>query len=784
MKNKFFLFIVFFLTFTFKNIFIFAGELNIDSSTVQLDKNSKTVVLRGEVRAEDDLNNVLFADFARYNKDSNKLETSGNTKIITSEGFEVEGNNILFDNKNKVISSNDLTTIIDKDGNNITVEMFNYQIKKNTFSSKGNIKLIDIKNNEYKFSEIVIDEKSGIIAGSDVKFFLNDKDIKQNKNNEPRLFANSMTLNKGESVFEKGVFTFCKDMGKDSCPPWQLRAEKINHNITNKTIYYDNAVIKVYDFPIFYAPKFSHPDPTVKRRSGLLVPSFYDNSTVGAGITVPYFWSIAQDKDLTFTPKIYNREHPLLLAEYRQNFKNSNLIIDAGHTNGYKKKTTTKLPGSRLHLFSKFYTNFSDSSDTANELELNLQHVSNDTYLKIHDINTSLADDSINTLENTLNYTYQDEDIFFGATASAFESLNKTDNSKYEYLLPFLAFEKNLLADDKLGYFDLSTNLQVRNYDVNSQTEFLVNDINWKSNKWINKLGIENRFESLVKTVNYNASKTDEFKNKDNVAELSGGLGYSAELGLYKNDTLLKTNHLFKPKMLVRYAPGHMRNINTNSARLNYSNLFDLNKTNEIDVVENGLSTSIGFEYSKNELKKDRSIGDQLYSFSAGQVISPDENIKMPSSTSMDQNFSDVVGQSSLNIKKNIKINYNFAIDQGYSEINYNELGAAFDIGKTKFNVNYLEEKNHIGSNEFVKTDIGYSVNDSNKLSFSTKRNLLTNSSEFYNLSYDYINDCLKAGIVFRREFYNDRDVEPDNQIMFRISLVPFAEINTPNVNK
>ena len=40
-----------------------------------------------------------------------------------------------------------------------------------------------------------------------------------------------------------------------------------------KTIYYDNAIIKVYDIPIFYFPKFSHPDPSVDRRSGFLPPS-------------------------------------------------------------------------------------------------------------------------------------------------------------------------------------------------------------------------------------------------------------------------------------------------------------------------------------------------------------------------------------------------------------------------------------------------------------------------------------------------------------------------------
>ena len=75
-------------------------------------------------------------------------------------------------------------------------------------------------------------------------------------------------------------------------------------------------------------------------------------------------------------------------------------------------------------------------------------------------------------------------------------------------------------------------------------------------------------------------------------------------------------------------------------------------------------------------------------------------------------------------------------------------------------------------------------LNESSALSFSTKRNILTSSSEFYNLSYDYINDCLKAGIAFRREFYTDRDVEPNNSLMFTISIIPFADIKSPSLIK
>ena len=58
------------------------------------------------------------------------------------------------------------------------------------------------------------------------------------------------------------------------------------------------------------------------------------------------------------------------------------------------------------------------------------------------------------------------------------------------------------------------------------------------------------------------------------------------------------------------------------------------------------------------------------------------------------------------------------------------------------------------------------------------KRNIITNSSEYYNLSYEYINDCLKAGLVYRREFYDDvDDLEPKNSLMFTISFIPFRMI-------
>ena len=72
------------------------------------------------------------------------------------------------------------------------------------------IKIFDTRNNEYFFSEIYIDEKKRKIVGSDIKGFFNEKGLKTDKDNQPRLFANSATLSDGDVIFEKGIFTTCK----------------------------------------------------------------------------------------------------------------------------------------------------------------------------------------------------------------------------------------------------------------------------------------------------------------------------------------------------------------------------------------------------------------------------------------------------------------------------------------------------------------------------------------------------------------------------------------------
>ena len=101
-----------------------------------------------------------------------------------------------------------------------------------------------------------------------------------------------------------------------------------------------------------------------------------------------------------------------------------------------------------------------------------------------------------------------------------------------------------------------------------------------------------------------------------------------------------------------------------------------------------------------------------------------------------------------------------------------------------KIDFNYLEENKHIGDQEYFKTKVNLLNKDQGIFSFETKRNLVTNSSEFYNLSYEYLNDCLRAGLVYRREFYNDSEIEPENSLMFTITLNSFGSINSPTFSQ
>jgi len=745
----------------------------ISSDYAKYDKNKGIIILKGNIEAVDDQNNIIQTSYAEFNKLINVFKSKGPTKIITSQKYVIEAEDVIFDNNEKFINSQKKSIVTDQENNKIYLENFSYETINNIFKSIGVIRVKDKIDNTYNFSQIYIDTNKKVLLGTDSKAYLNDKTFKINNKNNPRIFSNSLEINKEKKIFKKSVFTICGFRKDDKCPPWSVQASEMLHDNNKKTIYYDNAVIKVYDIPIFYFPKLSHPDPTVDRRSGFLPPSYTDTKNLGSGFSLPYYWAINKDKDLTFTNKIFVNENPLFLGQYRQAFRESDLNLDFGYTDGYKKNTATKTSGDKSHLFTSFVKNFKFKNNSKSSLKIKTQAISDDKYLKLYRIKTDLIDYNEEVLENSIDFTFESDDLFFGFNSSAHETLKESYNDKYEYILPEITLDKNLINNNVIGNINLQTNLNIHNYDTNKTSKFLVNDFDWNFKEFNLSNGLNSKILGQIKNVNYDSKNIDNYK-KSPTSEFFGAIGLLNEFNLEKKIKGFADQYL-TPKLLLRYSPGNMRK-ETDGTRLNTSDLFSLNRLNNINNFENGLNATIGFDYEIDGKNND-------FSFTGGQIINNKENKKMASISSLDEKVSDFVGKSSLNINDKIKLNYDFLIDQNYKELNYNEVGAGFNLNPVKVDFSYLQERNHVGNNEYFKSKINFEKNENTSLSFETKRNLITNSSEYYNLSYEYLNDCLRAGLVYRREFYKDSELEPENSLMFKITLVPFGQLDSPSIN-
>ncbi len=747
----------------------------IKSDKVIYKKENEFLTVEGNVEFFDTLGNILKTNKATYDKKIEIVNTYKNSVLKTEDGYIITSKDIVYNIKDKILSSDGNAILIDPDKNEASVSMFQYNLKKKLFSSVGDIKIIDIKKNKYFFKELHINTKEKEMIGSDVSVLLDPKGFGVKETNDPRFVANDIFVSKNKSILSKGVFTVCP-IKKDQCPPWLLKAKKITHDKIKKTIYYDHATLKFYDIPLFYFPKFFHPDPTVKRQSGFLSPMFTNSTSIGSGFGLPYYWAISNDRDFTFTPKIYRNQNPLFLSEYRQAFKNGFFILDTSFTDGYKETNSTKTDGSRNHIFGEIDLNFNDDDTYLSHLSLKVQKTSNDTYFRIHDIDTALVDSFNTDLKNEINYSYEKDDIFFNISAAAYENLSEKTNSRYEYIAPNILFGKSFFTE-RFGTVTFKTNALYKNYEVDKHISSVTNDVVWNSNSFITSGGFVNSIQSIFKNTNYEAKNTKDYKTKSVINEFSGVLSYKSSLPMKKEKDY--SSNIFSPTFMVRYAPGHMRNLSGDDINLKYTNLYSVNKTS---VIEDGISAILGFDFKINKKESD---GDEKekFSLSLGQVFNIEENKDLPSKSSLDQKTSDIVGEVKYNFSKIGSIDYKFSVDHNLGELNYNEISSGLNLGKIKFNLNYLEEQNHVGDEHYVKAGVDLNLNENNKLSFKTRKNFKTESTELYDISYQYMMDCLSAGLVFRREFYEDSDIEAKDTLMFTIKFVPLGGIIAPAYN-
>ena len=359
------------------------------------------------------------------------IKADGNIRIkLIDKNFTIETEKILYSQSNDLIKSETKTVLRDNLKNTYTVDSFKFEIDKNLLKV-NNLIFKDKDKNTVRTKLAYINTNSGKLFGKDINVDFNNSSF--NNNNEPRLKANSVSDNENITEFTKGVLQPVKDemvvhLGKCLLKKYNM--------IKKKIINYDNAFLKIYDIPVFYFPKFFHPDPTVKRQSGFLIPTIKSSNNSDNYLNIPYFFAIAENRDATFSPRFYADDKILLQTEYRHVNLKSNHIADFSYF-------TEKGKTSKDHFFYNYNKKFNLDNFEDNEINLKIQQTSNDTYLKTDKLESVLINDD-NFLENSLGLDLYSDDISISFNANVYEDLDKNDHDRYEYILLRIDLTKKL----------------------------------------------------------------------------------------------------------------------------------------------------------------------------------------------------------------------------------------------------------------------------------------------------------------------------------------------------
>ena len=792
MKNNFIISI--FIFFCFHN-FSLAQGFNFKGGNIEILDEGKLIIANKGKAISDDKNFEISSDQFEYLNETNILKSRGNGVVIIkskklqikydnaifnqnnltfeangnieisqlNKNFIIKNNKIYFDQKKNIVNSNNTTKIEDKFGNTYFVDNFEFKINEDLIKVK-NLVTTDKQNNIFKSSLAFINTKSGKIFGKDVNANLSNNTL---IDNDFRIKGNSVVIEENFSEITKGVFTTCKK--RNGCPPWQFSAKKIKHDKEKKEIIYNDATLKIYDMPIAYFPKFFHPDPTVKRRTGFLVPSIKNSSNFGNYLNTPFFYAIAENKDFTFMPRFYADEKILMQTEYRQKNAKSDHITDFSFF-------TKKNGSSKSHFFYEFDKRIDlDKFDTS-KFNLKLQTTSNDTYLKTNKIKSELNNEN-NILENSIKLDLFSNDFSINLSSIIYENLDKSNNDRYEYILPKLEFTKKLNNLNFLdGNFLLKSKSLIKNYDTNIYEKQNVNDIMFNSNPKINKYGFFNNYEFLIRNSNTNNSNSNS-KNGGNLF-LSSIYQYNSSLPMMKENDFYQ--NILKPKLSLRIAPNHTKNDSNKVRKIDLNNIYSLNRTTDDQSIEGGISATYGIDYSIS----DKLNSNEIFNVKLANNLRLKRNDDLSNTNQIGEKTSNLFSEIKYSPNQILTTKYISSLKNNLNDISYENLVTEFRVNNFVTTFDYLNENNTSSKTSFISNKTNFLIDDFNSFAFSTRKNKTKDLTEYYKFMYQYKNDCLAASIEYNKDFYSDRDLKPDETILFKLSIIPFAQATSPNLKE
>ena len=754
---------------------IYGIEKSIFADSFKFYRNKNILNATGDVRIEDTLNNYLITgNNFNYFIDSEKIISKGKTDAFLKSKYKINSEDLVYLLKENNLSSLKKTKIADNNSKVYFAENFNYSINQEIFKGEKILIITNYnlpKSDKFYFENAIINLAEQKFIGKDTEIEIH-KNIFDNSENDPRLKGVSSISDGNITIVNKGVFTSCRK--NDDCPPWSISANEVKHDKTKKQLVYKDAVLKVYDLPVLYFPKFFHPDPSVKRQSGLLKPEINSSNVLGSSLTLPYYKVISSSKDTTITPILFDNNTSMLTAEYRSINENNKIFADVGFVNGYKSSTTNKT-NNLSHYFLNIDKDLNLENHNSSNIKLSLKKVSNDNYLKIFDqyiTKSDLRPNEFDNLNSSLKLFLNHKDYDFESGIQSFENLQiKNKSDRYQYNLPYYIFNRSFSQNYFGGNLNFESNGNNYLSNTNKLETNIVNNLTFNSFNYISNYGMKNNFSISLKNLNSIGKKTSQYKSSPQI-ELASLFNIDFSMPLQKKNEV--SDNFLTPKISFRFNPSEMKDYSLSENIINTDNAFALNRLGLSDTLEAGKSVTLGLDYIKQS-KNDLDQINNYFELKLATIFRDQEEKFIPNKSSLHRKNSNLFGSINNKFSNNLDLGYNFSLDNDYSTFEYNDLNATISINNFVTKFNFIEEHGETGDANFLSSLLEYNFDKKNSLKFQTRRNRKLNLTEYYDLVYEYKNDCLTAGIKYKKTYYNDNDIKPTENLLFTISLFPLT---------
>jgi LPS-assembly protein len=585
---------------------------------------------------------MIEADSIEYSTNKEIVTAKGNVEIFKND-FLLKADQVVYDKLNQKVTASGNVYILDPNGNETRAESLEiYRELKEAIIEHFNIRMAD---------------NSLFTAGEGKYFYPNRAQLKH------------------------AVYSPCPICEGNKYPQWQLAAKNMTIDNEAEQVRYKSGFFEIFGRPIIYTPFFSHPTPHAKPKSGFLMPKYRYTTVYGQGISIPYYWRIADNRDLKFAPIFTSRQGIIYTGEYNH-LTESSFYTVAGSYNKAKIKSSVE-PSNRYYGNIKGYTQINDQW----RFNSDIQGTGDKSYLR------NYFGDNHNYLTSQAELTYNQHRDYGVINSLYFQELRPIDQSTVPMILPVADYHKEFEGENNNRY-TLDNNVLLLMRKQGSGTRRLSVTGTWSKTYFTNngqQIGVYRRIRGDAYNFVHKGSAVPQVDQNNNGPNNVGRLIPEAEIKWsYPFINTDSGRDIFLEPIANLIASPYMPTVSdvidedSQEVEISDDNLFSANRYAGYDRVENGIRSSYGlngYYHTSNNV---------VYNFLIGQSYRIRKDLEYQVDSGLQNNFSDIVGRLLTKPWQPLEISYRFRYDPRSKILRRNEVRTDLVFQKIRFTVGFV----------------------------------------------------------------------------------------------